>query len=445
MKKFENIFKCDSITLNLTNDCNLNCGYCFETHKNNTYMTVETAIKILEKSYKEVPFDKGTFTINLFGGEPFLNWEVIKSLVDYTNEKKYNVKYGVTTNLTILTDEMIDYIDDNDIMLLVSIDGLKEIHNENRCNTYDIVINNIKKLIDRGLSHLIEARMTILPHYVQYTLDGIKELINLGINNICPMFVTDVNWFKKDLEYLEIEYRSILEYYLSILNDDTNQRNISIKNTDEIICNVLEPIVSDAAMCPIGGNRWCSFDTNGDIYMCHQCPTMDKSQNRDFFIGNIFDELIDDSKLNKYPLKASFDDSNCIDCKGKSICKKGCPLQNLREQGSVYAPTQAHCDIYTIFATIAIEFRHKVLDASNIKNRRLNILKENLKLKYYLDNEIKNTNVRDISYPVKIKHFIDNYNNIQNIVIPSFKEYFEKEFMVLAAIVLTERGIEYGR
>lgn len=444
MKPFEEVYECDSITINVTNNCNLSCSYCFESSKSEAMMSFETAKEIIDKSYRDIPKEIGVFTINLFGGEPFLNWKLIKQIIDYTNLKKYNVRYGVTTNMTILTEEIIDYIDDNDIMLLVSIDGIKEIHDKNRCNSYDIVIKNFKTLIDRGLDHLIEARMTITPNNVKYLTEGVESIVDLGINNICPMFATDLKWSEDDLELATKSYIDLMSYYISVLNKES-ERNISIRLVDDVIINSLEPVITDSAICPIGNHKWCSFDTNGDIYPCHQCPTTTNKELKDMLIGNIYTG-VDENKVEKYDMMPilEFDRDECVDCDGKIICKHGCPSQNIREMGNSKIPTPAHCDLSKMMVYSTREFRDSILNATNIRSRKLNVLKENLKVKEYFDTEFKTTNINTIAFNVKLLHFKDLIMNLDKNLLPSFKDYFEIQLATVAAYLITERGETYG-
>ena len=258
MKKFSEVYgKANSVTLNVTNNCNLDCVYCFEKEKTPAMMPPEIAIEAIDKMYNKLE-GREAFTINFFGGEPLLNWKTIKAVIDHCNEKNYVVRYGITTNLTILTDEMLDYFDDVNMPLLVSIDGIKEVHDRNRCNSYDRVIANFKKLIDRGLGQYIETRFTIMPHDIKYTLQGMKELFDLGINNFCPMPVTDTEWDDESLDECRKFYKDCNEWFLSIVSDPKNKRNVSIKNIDDLLRNVLMPEHNDPYMCPIFGNG-CLF------------------------------------------------------------------------------------------------------------------------------------------------------------------------------------------
>jgi uncharacterized protein len=405
-------------------------------------MSPQTAIDIIDASYREVDKSIGDFTINIFGGEPLLNWKTIKALIDHCNEKKYKVRYGITTNLTILTDEMLEYIDDNSIMMLVSIDGIKYVHDKNRCDSFDIVHSNLKKLIDRKLAIFVEARMTILPEDVEYALNGIKMLIDMGIDNICPMPVTDVEWDFVHTMRLEYYYKQLMEYYVDLLNDDTIKRNISIKNTDEILTNVLEPEIDDPIMCPIYSNRWCAFDTNGDIYPCHQGPTSEKKFKDDLYIGNLYTG-VDETKLNKEDIHASYPKEECNNCIGKSICKGGCPTQNMRETGIYDEPSSGHCKTSIALVKAVLKYREKLMNASNIRNRMINLLKENLKLKQYVDILYSETDLDDsLTLTTRIMHLKEMVDNLgKKNILPTFKQYIDSKISIILAYQLSKKGV----
>ena len=89
MKKFSEVYgKANSVTLNVTNNCNLDCVYCFEKEKTSAMMPPEIAIEAIDKMYNKLK-GREAFTINFFGGEPLLNWKTIKAVIDHCNEKKY--------------------------------------------------------------------------------------------------------------------------------------------------------------------------------------------------------------------------------------------------------------------------------------------------------------------------------------------------------------------
>ena len=123
----------NSITFNITNSCNLACRYCFEHSKNGLFLSLEDMKKSLDYLYSNS--DKSSvFYVAFFGGEPLLRWNDIKLLVKYANEKGYLIEWSFTTNFTYqFSEEDLTFIEDNNIYILVSIDGDKASHNLNRC------------------------------------------------------------------------------------------------------------------------------------------------------------------------------------------------------------------------------------------------------------------------------------------------------------------------
>jgi len=448
MKQFEEVYKdLNSVTMIITNRCNLACDYCFERSKGDKDMDVDTAIEIVDRTYnKNLNMPNQRFTYNLFGGEPMVNWKVVKAILDHINEKHYNAQVGITTNMMQMTDEMLDYIDDNDVFVLVSIDGIKEMHDMHRKDhagngSFDTVVKNIKKMVDRGLTHLIEARMTVTPESAKYMYESVKMLLDLGINNICPIAASDLDWSDEALKDYEDNYNKMLELYVDILNDTDNNRNINIKHIDDIIGTAMEPETSDTKMCHIGNKYWVCIDWNMDVYPCHNFPTTDLEFLKEMKIGNM-KTGVDETKVSDEAKQAKFEMEECKDCVAKIICKSGCPFQNLTENNDFYTPTTSYCKIQRILVPAALKFRDKLLTAENIRSRKLNVLIENLKIKKYFDDEVKNADITSLDFKMKLDRFLELYNNLdcKGNVIPSFNDYFTFQLSMSSAILdsLTE-------
>ena len=441
LKKFTDVYNCDSITLNVTDGCNIACRYCFEHDKHPAIMKPQTAIDIVDAAYNKVSSGVGTFTINIFGGEPLLNWPAIKAVLDHCAEKKYKTKMGITTNLTLLTDEMIKYFDDYEVMLMVSIDGIKKVHDRNRCGTYDTVVKNIHRLIDAGLALFIEARLTIMPEDAKYAAEGVKELIEMGINNLCPMAVVDVAWSKEHLAELKQCYLDMFELYFSYMNDETCKRNISIKNTNDILVNVMSPEVDDPLMCPIYSDKWCCFDTNADVYPCHQCPTSTEDRKKMTKIGNLYTG-IDMSKFACKDVHTPYLKEQCKDCIGKAICKGGCISENWRMTGDEHIPSDDYCNTRIVLVEATRKYQHKLLHATNIRNRQLVILKENLKLKDYADTIYHNTNLSDrLTAVTRITHLKEMIDGMDQFILPTFRIYLDNIITTVLTYYLSASGI----
>ena len=442
MENFTTVYsKPQAVTMLLTNDCNLACSYCFESNKGKDYMPKEMALDILKATYNVVDPMAGVFTLNMFGGEPLMNWDTFKAVCDYVLENNLKIRITATTNLTLLTDEMIDYIDELSIPILVSVDGIKEVHDKHRCNSFDKVIENMKKLIDRDLGYLIEARMTVAPDTAKYMYESVKMLVDLGINNIANVPASDLDWDTQSIQDYKDNYEKILDMYIDILNDETNKRNISLYKVDQALNLALEPIKEDTSMCNIGNPRWVIVDWKGDIWPCPDYPTTD---NVDLIAGKIgnFYTGVDETKVDPKPMVATYELERCKGCEAISICKSGCPYENYTKNGKFNEPTIGYCTLQKAFVEIIKAYQDKLLEATNIRSRQLNILIENLKVKKYYDEKVKTINLLDREFGVRLNHFVEKYENLNNKgnVLPSFDTYFKHELMTINAIVAAMVG-----
>lgn len=447
MENFTTVYsKPQAVTMLLTNDCNLACSYCFESNKGKDYMPKEMALDILKATYNQVDPMAGIFTLNMFGGEPLMNWDTFKAVCDYVLENNLKIRITATTNLTLLTDEMIDYIDELSIPVLVSVDGIKEVHDKHRCNSFDKVIENMKKLIDRDLGYLIEARMTVAPDTAKYMYESVKMLVDLGINNIANVPASDLDWDAQSIQDYKDNYEKILDMYIDILNDETNKRNISLYKVDQALNLALEPIKEDTSMCNIGNPRWVIVDWKGDIWPCPDYPTTD---NVDLIAGKIgnFYTGVDETKVDPKPMVATYELERCKGCEAISICKSGCPYENYTKNGKFNEPTIGYCTLQKAFVEIIKAYQDKLLEATNIRSRQLNVLIENLKVKKYYDEKVKTISITDREFGVRLNHFVEKYENLNNKgnVLPSFDTYFKHELMTVNAIIaaLVGKRVEF--
>lgn len=446
IKPFREVYDCDSITLDITNDCNFKCKYCFEKSKSKKYMTNKIAVDAMTLAYNDLSKYNRKFQVNFFGGEPLLNWDCIKAVVHDNNKHHRLVDYGMTTNLSFLPKDFIQYVDDNNIGLLVSIDGVKHVHDRNRSNSWNQVVKNLKILITNGLKTLIEARMTILPEDAKYMYDGVDFLVNeLGLDSICPMPVTDVEWNEEQLNDYKENYCKIADMYIAKLNDENSKRNIAIKNIDDFIRMVMEPEVSDDLLCPIGLNKWCTIDYNGDIYPCHQVPTSNEEHRFSSLVGNIYSG-VDDTKVytDRKTKQVVYQKEECKKCKAKANCKNGCPEENIRENGNENQVLQSYCDLHKIMTEVITEKQNEIINADNIRSRYLNILKTNLEIKRYLDMVIDTADLTNtFALKLRLLHLQEMISNLgSDNIFPAFEEYFRKKTEILMTLILYTLNVD---
>jgi uncharacterized protein len=165
----------------LTSACNFKCKYCFvesRIEKNdNAFMTKETAEKGLQLLKRNVD-DKYTTTIIFYGGEPFMNFDVMKYIVERTKELQMNMKFNVVSNGRILSADIIDFIKENKIEIGISIDGLESTNDEMRIDhndkgTFNKIISTISALSENGVNFGLSCTIS------KHNMDKIDEIISI--------------------------------------------------------------------------------------------------------------------------------------------------------------------------------------------------------------------------------------------------------------------------
>jgi uncharacterized protein len=325
-------FQTRKITLMLTQDCNLACKYCYggESGKFNSKgkkMSIETAIKTIEYLCEKSSPDVKSFLITFFGGEPLLNFKVLRETVNYcekkSSEKNISFGYTLTTNATLLTDEIIDFFKEKNIPLTLSMDGNKEDHDlyrvfPNQQGSYNIVLNNIKKLVDKKVPFIIRA--TLPPErFDQY--DRIyNHLSSLGADDVIISRLSVYDGINNNNIVLpdgKKDNDSLSTYFIEktknskVLNDKTQTTEIN---------NIIDGIKhASHKRIYCGFMKGCTAVTfNGDFYPCHRYVGLDG-----FVFGNL------NSGRNKTLMKNILNNldlatEKCEKCFGRNICQRNC-------------------------------------------------------------------------------------------------------------------------
>ena len=334
----------NNIMLCLTDACNLACRYCFvEQHPH--YMSLQTAKDAVDwgwdnylKKKELLPKAKDLkFTINFFGGEPMLLFDqVIKPLIEYSKEKKYPIKWGITTNGTLLNEEKIKFLYDNQVGMLLSIDGFKPTQDYNRpCqneeSSFDKILPNIPILLKYYPN--LTFRSTIYEDTVEHCFENYLFAEKIGFKSyFCIPDVLTKEWPQEKLNILEEQIHKIFEYRLLQYSNNIKPMNFSRENNDfknikDFISNKEKRQIDPVMRCGLGTGLG-AIGYNGNIYACQEYTC--QGDQTDFYIGNIYNGGIDQEKhfklLNMYYEsynKLSFNDiCNNKDCIKYDICQK---------------------------------------------------------------------------------------------------------------------------
>jgi uncharacterized protein len=306
------------VWIHVTNNCNLNCHYCFVNKTTNTHeiLSSETANLLLEK-LKEVIIENQTeyVSFRFSGGEPLLSFNVIKDFVlksqQILDEIGAKVSYAILTNLVLLKEEHIRFITKEHININVSLDGIASIHDSSRNDTkgfksFSIVDRNINKLIQNG----IRPRIMAVLNTANYTgiLDLIKYVIDKNLS--CRIGFIHGEPINYDI-FIEIFKKDIFPFLIDAAREGFD---------------VTQNILWGDYLIPYKTNYNCmagiqSFllHTNGDIYYCPK-------EIGNHAYCNIHNTKSLSSILKNYEFQNSNILKECDSCLYKFICSGGCPL-----------------------------------------------------------------------------------------------------------------------
>ena len=195
-----------SILLLLSHNCNLSCKYCYERFKDSRKMSLNDAIEILDREFSD---DCEITNIDLLGGEPLMNYEIIPPICEWIWERKPNMQVFIRTNGTLLTKEMKRWFSSHSekIGLGLSIDGTPKVNYFNR-GVKDADIDFFKKYWPE-----VPVKLTIFPQSVDSLFDSLTFLYNKGVNVIGEL-AQGVAWDEKSCATLNQHMNKIVEFYL---------------------------------------------------------------------------------------------------------------------------------------------------------------------------------------------------------------------------------------
>lgn len=348
----------------VTNACNQKCLYCQAQNGKcipNGFMSKETAKKAVDLALQS-PAKFLNFEFQ--GGEPLMNFDIIKYIVEYSKcvcDNK-NINYSLVSNLTLLTDEMIDFIIDNKISLSTSIDGDERLHNINRpyrngIGTYKDVIDKVKYLKEK------EVNIGALETTTKYSLKNYKEIIdtyiNLGFDTVSIRALTPLgcaNFAWNDIGYSPDEfvefYKKSFEYILEVNKNGyrltEGQATIILH---KILTGVSQNYMELRSPCGAAVGQMAYY-YDGNVYTCDEGRMLAEMGNEAFKLGNLYEDTYDtlmNSQVCKAACSASILESlpTCSDCVYQPYCGT-CPVVTFALNDDLYEkePFEYRCKIY---------------------------------------------------------------------------------------------------
>lgn len=251
--------KISSFTFIVTDNCNFNCSYCYKKKKdgNLDYSLAKKALSFF------VPFFTKKYFLGFYGGEPLICFDLIKSIVHFTKNKneQFNkrAKYSITTNGSLITDDILEFLNKHKFHIELSFDGLAQ--NISRKNgSFERILSNIKKILNYP-NISFEINSVFSPDTIGLLSESIKFIVELNVPNIRYSLSTIKPWDKTALNTLETELSKLSKYSIQHFKE---YGNIPVVNHRE---NKNKGIF----FCSAGQNRLAITPT-GNIWGCHLFP-----------------------------------------------------------------------------------------------------------------------------------------------------------------------------
>lgn len=340
-----------AMCLHIAHDCNLRCKYCFAStgdfgtgRKLMPFETGKAAIDfLLEKSV-----GRENLEVDFFGGEPLMNFQVVKDIVSYARSKEQeygkHFNFTITTNGMLLNDDTIDYINKEMYNVVLSIDGRKEVNDRMRARvdgsgSYDKILPNFKKLVEKRGDKEYYVRGT----YTKYNLDFAEDVLHLYEAGFEQISVEPV------MEDPKVEYALTEEDLDTIYKEyDRLADKISeIKKNGKFINFFHFMIDLDQGPCVVkrlrgcgSGNEYVSITPDGDIYPCHQFVG-----HEEYKMGNLHDGTFDEEIKKEFAGCHVYSKPACQECWARFYCSGGCNANNYIYNGDIHKAYELSCRI----------------------------------------------------------------------------------------------------
>lgn len=341
-----------SLCLNIAHDCNLRCKYCFasqgdyDTHKREL-MSFDVAKRAVDLLIRSTEGKRQHCEIDFFGGEPLMNFDVVKQTIEYIREQEkiHNkiFKLSLTTNGMLLDPAKVKYLTDQHISLILSLDGRPEVHNRMRPDaggrdSYDTCARNQVYAAKHRNGEEYYVRGTYTKYNLDFTED-VRHMADLGFEGLSmePVVGDDLSYAitDDDLPRIFDEYDRLTDFYLQ--RYDEGRPFIYYHFIMDLYRG---PCIAKRLRGCGAGHEYMCVVPNGDIYPCHQFVGQDG-----YVIGNVYEGVTNDTLPALFRDMHVLNKPECCKCWAKFFCSGGCHANNIKYGGNIQTPYELSCRI----------------------------------------------------------------------------------------------------
>ena len=341
-----------ALCLHVAHTCNLNCSYCFASqgkyHGDRALMSFEVGKRALDFLI-ENSGHRTNLEVDFFGGEPLMNWDVVKQLVAYArtqeepNHKKF--RFTLTTNGMLIDDDVIDFANREMSNVVLSLDGRKEIHDRLRVDyagngSYDRIVPRFQKLVASRGGKNYYMRGTFTHANPDFTKD-VFHMADLGFTELS---MEPVVCAPGDPAALTAEDLEIVKEQYEILAKDMLRREKEGKPITfyhYMLDLTGGPCVYKRISGCGSGTEYMAVTPWGDLYPCHQFVGEEK-----YKLGNIWDGVTNTALREDFRACNAYARKECDDCWARLYCSGGCAANAYHATGSIRGVYEAGCELF---------------------------------------------------------------------------------------------------
>ncbi|MBE7037686.1 MAG: thioether cross-link-forming SCIFF peptide maturase [Ruminococcaceae bacterium] len=341
-----------ALCLHVAHTCNLNCSYCFASqgkyHGERDVMSFEVGKRALDFLVENSGTRKN-LEVDFFGGEPLMNFDVVKKLVEYARsiekEKNKNFRFTLTTNGVLVDDDVIEFANKEMSNVVLSLDGRKEVHDRYRVDyngngSWDKIVPKFQKFVTLrgGKNYYMRGTFT---HANPDFLEDIKKMLELGFYELSMEPVVCAPGDKEELT--EEDLPIVLDQYEKLANlmIEYDKKGTPFTFYHYMIDLEDGPCIYKRISGCGSGTEYMAVTPWGDLYPCHQFVGEEK-----FKLGDIYNGVTNTK------IQQSFSDCNvyarpdCKDCWAKLYCSGGCSANAYHSTGSVKGVYKYGCELF---------------------------------------------------------------------------------------------------
>lgn len=341
-----------ALCLHVAHTCNLNCSYCFASqgkyHGDRALMSFEVGKQALD-FLMDNSGTRRNLEVDFFGGEPLMNWDVVKDLVKYARsiekERGKNFRFTLTTNGVLIDDDVIEFANKEMSNVVLSLDGRKEIHDLTRVDyagkgSYETIVPKFQKMVESRNGQNYYMRGTFTHANPDFTKD-VFHMADLGFTELSmepvvsapddPMALT-----KEDLEVVKEHYEILAKEMIK-----RNQEGNGFTFYHYMIDLTQGPCIYKRISGCGSGTEYMAVTPWGDLYPCHQFVGEES-----YKLGDIWNGVTNEALREEFRSCNAYARPECADCWAKLYCSGGCAANAYHATGTIRGIYEPGCELF---------------------------------------------------------------------------------------------------